>query len=277
MKNRSIYMSLLFLVVTTIFCYAENTGSISPILPSPAAGYHPYGHAHNDVQHKRPLLDALDNRFYSVEADIWTDKDGNIMVSHDPGKSGRSFKELYLDPLQNRVNQKGSVFGDNEPFYLWLDLKEGTPVLLKALQDTLNQYSMLTAFTEEKIIPGAVTIILTGDDKGKTAFVNENPERKACRDSNFYTPEDPKADNRWRYYALNWSNYIKWNGSGTIPATEYKKLIELLKDAHQKGRKVRFWANPDTPAYWELALKNGIDLINTDQLKDLNQYLEQYK
>ena len=244
---------------------------------SAAAGYHIAGHAHNDEQHARPLLDALENRFYSVEVDIWVDKDGIIQVSHETGVSKGTLKELYLDPLQARVKEKGSVFGDRVDFYLWLDIKQDTPILKNALQDTLNQYSMLTIFTDEKTVPGAVTIILTGDDKAKTAFVNEVSERKACRDSNFYKPADPKADNRWCYYALNWSNYIKWNGSGTIQEAEYKKLLDLMKDAHQKGRKVRFYATPDTPAYWQFALKNGLDWINTDLLKDLNLYLEQFK
>ncbi|HEY3789313.1 MAG TPA: hypothetical protein VGL71_10685, partial [Urbifossiella sp.] len=30
-----------------------------------------HAHAHNDYEHKRPLLDALEQGFCSVEADIW--------------------------------------------------------------------------------------------------------------------------------------------------------------------------------------------------------------
>lgn len=37
-------------------------------------------HAHNDYEHDRPLLDALDHGFTSVEADVWL-VDGDRAVS----------------------------------------------------------------------------------------------------------------------------------------------------------------------------------------------------
>jgi hypothetical protein len=35
------------------------------------------------VEHTRPLLDALDQGFCSVEADIWLSKEG-LLVAHTP-------------------------------------------------------------------------------------------------------------------------------------------------------------------------------------------------
>ena len=40
-------------------------------------------HAHNDYEHPRPLFDALDHRFGSVEADIYLVGD-QLLVAHDP-------------------------------------------------------------------------------------------------------------------------------------------------------------------------------------------------
>ncbi|MCZ9341415.1 hypothetical protein NGM37_27000, partial [Streptomyces sp. TRM76130] len=39
-------------------------------------------HAHNDYEHPRPLLDALDHRFGSVEADVYL-VDGQLLIAHD--------------------------------------------------------------------------------------------------------------------------------------------------------------------------------------------------
>src|SRR4030095_12119754 len=39
-------------------------------------------HAHNDYEHTRPLLDALEQGFCSVEADIYL-IDGELRVAHD--------------------------------------------------------------------------------------------------------------------------------------------------------------------------------------------------
>ena len=38
-------------------------------------------HAHNDYEHTRPLLDALDHGFTSVESDVWL-VNGELLVAH---------------------------------------------------------------------------------------------------------------------------------------------------------------------------------------------------
>ncbi|MBN2327313.1 MAG: hypothetical protein JXR73_09160, partial [Candidatus Omnitrophica bacterium] len=163
-------------------------------------GYHIYAHAHNDYEHERPLLDALDNRFYSVEADFWL-VDDDILISHNRQENRADYKgtlkELYLDPLQKRVDEKGSVHGDGAPFYLWLDIKDGRDEARPVLHRLLSQYSMLTVFTDEAIHQRPVVAILTGDEQSKKAYVVEYTERYACRDGD-YSEDDPPADHRWR-------------------------------------------------------------------------------
>jgi len=276
MKKGHCLLLGLFIGILTIFFSptwaADSKATASK--PSAKAGYHIYAHSHNDYEHERPLLDALDNRCYSVEADIWL-VDGKILVSHNEGNYKGGLKELYLDPLQKMADEKGSVFGDGETIYLWLDIKDPRPELRTALQELLDRYSMFTVYTDKEIKAGAVTAILTGDAESKTQFVEQFPVRKFCRDSNYYKPEDPKADNRWLWYAPNWKNYINWNGEGEIAPDQYAKLVDMVNDAHAKGRKIRFWSVPDKTSYWKLALETGIDQINTDKLADLNLFLEQ--
>ncbi|VXC12011.1 exported hypothetical protein [Arthrobacter sp. 9AX] len=57
--------------------------------------------AHNDYEHDRPLFDALEHGFTSVEADVWL-VDGELRVAHDlaDAKQGVTLESLYLDPLQ---------------------------------------------------------------------------------------------------------------------------------------------------------------------------------
>src|SRR6266513_381993 len=71
---------------------------------SPAPLLH--AHAHNDYEHSRPLFDALDHGFCSVEADIYL-VDGQLLVAHDREKvsATRSLQALYLEPLRQRVQQ----------------------------------------------------------------------------------------------------------------------------------------------------------------------------
>ena len=39
-------------------------------------------HAHNDYVHGRPLLDALDHGFCSIEVDVF-EQDGTLLVAHN--------------------------------------------------------------------------------------------------------------------------------------------------------------------------------------------------
>jgi hypothetical protein len=50
-----------------------------------------HAHAHNDYEHARPLLDALDRGYGSVEADIYL-VDGALIVAHarDIVREGRT-------------------------------------------------------------------------------------------------------------------------------------------------------------------------------------------
>lgn len=243
--------------------------------PSETAGYHIYSHAHNDYEHERPLLDALDNRFHSVEADFWL-VDGELLVAHDQGDYKGSLKDLYLDPLQKRVDDMGSVHGDGLTFYLWLDIKDGRGEVVSVLRELLDSYSMLTVFDDGNAPEwNPVVAILTGDHGVKTAYVDSHNPRRACRDSNHFSPDDPGADNRWRWYALNWGSHFSWRGRGELPDGEREKLLGMIEAIHAKGRKVRFYATPDLPTYWQLALQTGVDLINTDRLEVLNQFLEE--
>src|SRR3984957_8511284 len=65
-------------------------------------------HAHNDYEHKRPLFDALDHGFCSVEADIHL-VDGQLLVAHDlrDVNPNLTLQSLYLDPLRERIKQNG--------------------------------------------------------------------------------------------------------------------------------------------------------------------------
>ncbi len=83
-------------------------------------------HAHNDYEHDRPLFDALDHGFTSVEADIWL-VFGELFVAHDAHEieRGRTLESLYPDPLRQRIQENGgSVYGDAEtPLTLLIDIK----------------------------------------------------------------------------------------------------------------------------------------------------------
>src|SRR5260221_9689444 len=125
---------------------------------TPAPRPLPRAHAHNDYEHTRPLADALDQGFCSVEADIHLIQ-GHLLVAHDPRalRPERSLQALYLDPLKKRITENGGrVYRDGPSVTLMIDVKSDAAQSYAALKETLKPYeSILTVFREGKIEPGA--------------------------------------------------------------------------------------------------------------------------
>ncbi len=229
-------------------------------------------HAHNDYEHARPLFDALDARFESVEADVWLN--GNdIGVSHTGAPFKGSLKSLYLDPLEARVAEHGGsengVYGDARTFFLWLDLKQSDPKLLDLIASQL-ELPFVTRFDDSGVASlGAVTVLLTGEAQGKEALTNRPAPRPFARDSNDYSPSDPRADGKWGTYAVSYASFFTWDGRGTLPASQKRQLDNLVNGAHTLGRRLRIYANPETPEYWKAAKAAKVDFIGGDDLAAL--------
>src|SRR6185369_7469431 len=106
-------------------------------------------HAHNDYEHSRPLLDALDHGFCSVEADIWLTPEG-LLIGHDKKdlKPGRTLESLYLEPLRERVKANGGRVYENGPaFYLLIDSKTEADSTYVALDKVLGKYADILSVT----------------------------------------------------------------------------------------------------------------------------------
>jgi len=57
-------------------------------------------HAHNDYEHTRPLFDALEHGFCSIEPDIWL-VDGKLLVAQRPrqGQAGANVTGALSRPV----------------------------------------------------------------------------------------------------------------------------------------------------------------------------------
>ncbi|MCI0700161.1 MAG: phosphatidylinositol-specific phospholipase C/glycerophosphodiester phosphodiesterase family protein [Planctomycetia bacterium] len=233
-------------------------------------------HAHNDYEHTRPLLDALECGFCSVEADIWLAK-GELLVAHTllQLNAERTLEKLYLDPLRERVKANGGkVFKDGPAFYLMIDIKTNAKETYAALAKVLEKFAdMLTVTREGKTEVKAVTVIISGNRDVKT--ITEQKVRYAAIDGR---PADldgnaPAALIPW--ISQSWIVLFKWNGTGEMPADERKKLRDFVAKAHKQGRKVRFWATPERVEVWKELLAADVDFLNTDKLADLRKFLRE--
>ena len=233
-----------------------------------------HAHAHNDYEHKRPLLDALDHGFCSVEADVHL-VDGQLLVAHTrfQVKPGRTLQALYLDPLRERVKKNGGhVYPAGPEFTLLVELKSDWHASYPGLARHPEAYAgMLTTFRAGAKQTNAIRVIITGH-RAKEMFAGESI-RYASMDGDLADLDSGAPADLIPWISSNWGQNFKWRGSGAMPEADKLKLKAIVAKAHQQGRRVRFWGAPDQPVFWAEMLANGVDLINTDDLDGAQKFL----
>lgn len=237
-------------------------------------------HAHNDYLHPRPLLDALDARARSVEADIFVVA-GDLLVAHTPIeiRPGRTLEHLYLAPLLSLVNQQQTILKDGQTFFLLVDLKSPADETFPVLLGQLKKYrSMLSHRDAEGVFrPGPVTVIITGNQPPRDTWDTPG-ERLVFFDGSLsdLDAESPLSNTLVPVISSNWKRSFRWTGTNPqepIPAAESARLNSLVGKAHVQGKLIRFWGAPDHPDAWKALLDSGADLINTDKLPEAAAFL----
>jgi hypothetical protein len=247
---------------------------LSPVNGASAPAPLTRAHSHNDYEHTRPLLDALDQGFCSVEADIYL-VDGKLLVAHNRSqvRPERSLQALYLNPLRQRVrDNQGRVYPQGPPVILLIDVKSDAAATYAVLRGVLAEYAeMLTRFVSGHVETNAVTVIISGN-RAREMMESES-ERLAALDGR---PEDLGGAASKQLVPLvseDWKRLFKWQGTGPFPAAEREQLRELASRAHAQGRKLRLWGTPDRRAAWAELFAANLDLINTDDLAGLSAFL----
>ena len=238
----------------------------------------PQAHAHNDYRHARPLLDALDHGFSSVEADIFL-VDGQLLVGHGRSelRPTRTLEALYLDPLRRRIREyDGRVYPDCPTFTLLIDIKTDGIRTYAALSKVLARYSdVLAGFRDGKQRAGPVTAIISGNRAMKR--IAEDKVRLAGIDGRLSDLDSDLPAHLMPLISDNWRNHFTWSGTGPMPLAEREKLRAVVKKAHRDGRRVRFWNTPEKTAVWAALYAADVDLINTDDLARLQRFLLERK
>ncbi|MFG3661775.1 phosphatidylinositol-specific phospholipase C/glycerophosphodiester phosphodiesterase family protein [Streptomyces sp. NPDC047706] len=242
-------------------------------------------HAHNDYEHPRPLLDALDHRFGSVEADIHLVGD-QLLVAHDPEDldPARTLESLYLDRLAARVRaNRGSVYrGHRGSLQLLIDIKtEGASTYLELDRHLRRYRHLFTTYAHGKVLAGPVTAVVSGDRAARVPLAAQKV-RRAFYDGRLADLGSPAPASFIPLISDNWTLNFTWRGAGEFPAAERQKLRGITRAAHSRGQKVRFWATPDAAgperdALWTELLAADVDFVNTDDLLGLEAFLDAHQ
>ena len=239
---------------------------LTTVLTSSAQTVLPFAHSHNDYERKRPLADALDNGFCGVEADVWL-IDGELRVAHDKDKAvaGRTLESLYLAPLHERWKTNGGFIQKGAThFMLLIDVKSAAVPTTESILAALKPHAeLLTLFSTNRLKPGAISVILSGNRDAATVL-RQTPFSLASMDGRLPDLTNGLPATIIPLVSESWQKEFKWRGQGPLPSDEAAKLVDFIKVAHQQNRRLRFWASPDAPEPWHIFKSAGLDWINTD-------------
>lgn len=234
-----------------------------------------HGFAHNDYWHRRPLYDALDKGYVNIEADIYLRR-GQLIVAHvlPVFKRKKTLEQLYLKPLMEGLlgtNKKISVI--SAPLTLMIDIKSDANKTYAELELLLQKYkSILSSYENGKLIRRQVTVVITGHKP--YSIIKEQKYRLAFIDEDLMKVEkDIMSEGIYQTASCKYSRMLSWGGVGEIPQQEKERLTTYVTAAHQYGKKVRLWGSPENELVWAELLACGVDLINTDKLEELQNFL----
>lgn len=235
-------------------------------------------HSHNDYHRNRPLLDALDNGFCNVEADVFL-VDNQLLVGHsvDELQRDRTLERLYLEPLRDRVRaHQGKVFSTGPEFVLLIDIKSEGETTFAAIHATLARYAeILTWFDGKDLHPGAVRVIVSGN-RPQPAIERARPSYAGMdgRITDLSTgASQVMPATLMPMISDNFGSLLTWRGKGPMPDAERVQLVAWVRQAHEAKRRIRFWNTPEQESVWRELQAAGVDLINTDDLPRLRRFL----
>ena len=235
--------------------------------PTPPEASKSCGHAHNDYEHPRPLLDALGHGFCSVEADVHL-VGGALLVAHDADEvvAGRTLERLYLEPLRARSDQLPP------DFVLMVDVKSDGEATYPVLHAALEAHAdILTVYRGGVASPGPVTVVVSG--RRAPDLMRAQDVRYAALDGRVPDLDANMEVTLMPWISANWFDHFTWIGFTDFPEDQRARLKEIVRRTHAQNRRLRFWRTMDRADVWQELVAAEVDLINSDDLAGLAEFL----
>lgn len=221
-------------------------------------------HSHNDYLNATPFYNAFNEGFGSIEADIFP-VNGELYVAHkkEEIQKQNTLKALYLHPLLSKLSTDSS-----RKLNLLIDVKENYKEALSLLigdLQPLQKYLSTTAKAKN------VTISISGERPPPTEY-SQFPDF-IFFDDDLKLKHSAEQWQRVNLVSLQFDKITKWIGNGTVPRDDLKVLKHTIDSVHAAGKPIRFWAAPDNIEAWKQQQKLKVDLIGTDKINELANYL----
>ncbi len=234
-------------------------------------------HAHNDYQHPNPLSDALNYGFTSIEVDVYLMK-GKLYVTHNRPifpNSQKTLSKMYLEPLLERYQSNDGKFfkNSNQPISLMIDIKNRRHQTYEALKKAIEPFhEMLSSWENNIACTRGVNIILSG----------KRPIRQVINETKRWVQLDGRLCDLGKHYDPELMPIVSGHYDDICNAPwlfrqchhiKLKNISTIAKKVAAEGKKLRIWKTPENTDTWNALLDKGVDIINSDSLQLLSNFL----
>jgi alkaline phosphatase len=223
------------------------------------------GHAHNDYVHTTPFFEAYNLGFGSIEADVFL-LNNELYVAHDSTEINkeRTLNALYITPILKEIAKNGGKI--KQPLQLLIDLKT-TGNTMQVLEKQLLIHKRI--FENSNI-----SFVISGEMPAPRHF--SKYDKLLQFDGRVNTHYNKQQLKRVAMFSHNFSDIEKWKGQVPLASNKMDEIAVIIKKVHQKKKKLRFWATPDTKLGWNTLINLTVDYIGTDNLSALAHYLKHH-
>jgi len=224
-------------------------------------------HSHNDYEQAAPFWAAWQERFGSIEADIWL-IGGKVIIGHDTNeiKSGRTLEESYVRQLAECIGKNhGYPYADtSRRLSILIDVKQDSVATLAAMIALLDKYPSVEHCP-------ALTFVISGNRPDPSQYVTY-PQFIAF-DGILHARYTPAELSRISMMSDDLRHYTRWDSRTGIPETGLDSLRLAINRSHALHLPVRLWDAPDFPAAWKQLMGLQVDYLNTDHIAELATFL----
>lgn len=256
-------------ILISIICLTANQLAISQHY-----GILQKGHSHNDYRQKRPLYDALELGFCSIEIDVYV-KNERLIVSHLPIFLNQKpdIESLYFQPLSKLTAD--SLFEKSfqkQPLILMIDIKNEPEKALELLRTKIEMLKNSLCYPNQNCGNNALIQICLSGRKPMSGNFSDS--------SRYYTIDGSIAGNLnsdLPYSLLQrLSDPLKkhFNSKNKLNKEEEKILQQLVWKAHAKGRQIRFYAAGNHNQLWKQLHHADVDWVNVDKLRRYAEFVQ---
>jgi hypothetical protein len=189
-----------------------------------------------------------------------------------------TLRSTYLLPIYSQYKKNQGKINPNfdDEMYLFLNIKYDPKKTYHKIWEQLSPYhEMLTYRVGPQWHEGKLKVIFVGNAPMRT-FQQE----RVC----FVAAQGTVADLEKNYdnkvmplIGIDFENDLNWNGVGKMPFDQYMSFKEIIRKAHEQGKKVRVYNLPNEENIWEVMHTAGVDMISSSDPVRFNKFFASKK